>query len=289
MNGFLTRDGIDPREFRTLAHRELRKYAQVKFRPLQAVKATLLRGGGFRVTFEGGTAVRARKLLLATGLFDRLPSIPGIEKFFGTSVFQCPYCHGWECRDGPIAVYGRGQRGFEMARALTAWTNDIVLLTDGPAQLSNTARLELRRNNIEVIASRIASLEGSGGKMDRIVLRNGKELCRQTLFFDTSSTEQSSLSHMLGCDFDRRGGVKCDRTAATSIPGVFAAGNITRDVQLAIVAAAEGTKAAFGINRSLTREDFSRKAETPRSRRARAGSGRSSVTGAANQIHPSPR
>ena len=77
--------------------------------------------------------VRARKLLLATGVFDQLPAIPGFETLFGRSVFPCPYCDGWEYRGRPVAVYGRGSRGFEMTRALTAWTNDIVLSPTGPA------------------------------------------------------------------------------------------------------------------------------------------------------------
>ena len=260
MHGFLTRDGIEPRQFRELSHQELGQYPQVKFRGARVIAAELLPDATFSVTFANASTARTRKLLLATGLFDRLPAFEGIEKFFGTSVFQCPYCHGWENRGGAVAVYGKGQRGFEMARAMTAWTSDIVLCTDERADLSARAKRELQRNSIEVRTAPIARLEGRAGQLKRIVFQDGSAIERTALFFDTPSTEQSDLARSIGCEFTENGGVKCGAHSATTVPGVFVAGNITRDVQLAIVAAAEGTRAAFGINRALTREDFARRA-----------------------------
>jgi thioredoxin reductase len=256
MHGFLTRDGIDPKEFRALAYKELARYEQVELRFQAVTGATPLKANmGFKVEFARGSSVIARKLLLATGLIDRLPPVPGIEKLFGTSVFQCPYCHGWEFRDREVAVYGRGKRGFEMARAMTAWTADIVLCTDGE-QLGVSAKRQLARNGIELRTASIAKLAGRNGQLTDIVFRNGDSLRREALFFDTASSEQSALTRAIGCEYGSDGGVKCGQYSASSVPGVYVAGNITRDVQLAIVAAAEGTRAAFGINRALTREDF---------------------------------
>ena len=259
MQGFLSRDGIEPRRFRELSHRELARYPQVKFRAARVTGAELLPDATFRVSFANASTARTRKLLLATGLFDRLPPFRGIDEFFGTSAFQCPYCHGWENRGRAVAVYGQGQRGYEMARAMTAWTRDVILCTDGGPDLSARATRELQRNAIQLCTAPIARLEGSAGKLKRIVFRDGSAIERTALFFDTPSTEQSDLARSLGCQFSENGGVKCGAHSATSVPGVFAAGNIMRDVQLAIVAAAEGTRAAFGINRALTREDFARK------------------------------
>ena len=104
MHAFVTRDGIEPKAFRALAHEELASYPGVKFRRIKVEGAEPLRGGGFRVSFVGAAPVETRKLLLATGLLDPLPLVPGIEKYFGVSVFQCPYCHGWEMRDSAVAV-----------------------------------------------------------------------------------------------------------------------------------------------------------------------------------------
>ena len=260
MHAFLTRDGIEPKAFRALAHEELASYPEVKFRRIKVLDAEPLREGGFRVNFAGAAPVETRKLLLATGLLDRLPPVPGIEKYFGVSVFQCPYCHGWEHRDSAIAIYGKGKRGYEMARALTAWTGDIALCTDGASNLSQRAQRELQRNGIQLCTQRIVGFRGKAGKMTGVVFKDGRVLARDAMFFDTPSTEQSDLARALGCAFTDQGGVKCGQHSATSVAGVFAAGNIIRDVQLAIVAAAEGTRAAFGINRALTREDFARKA-----------------------------
>jgi thioredoxin reductase len=260
MHGFLTRDGIAPAEFRRLAHRELSRYPGVEFRAVEVTAARRTGNGHFSVTTGKRGRVSSRKLLIATGVFDHLPRLEGIEQFFGTSVFQCPYCDGWEMRDAPIAVYGKRRRGFEMARAMTAWSDNIVLCTDGAARLSATEMTHLERNAIPVIEERIERLAGARGKLREIVFRGGRRLKRSALFFDTPSSSQSQLAETLGCQFARHGGIKCGQHEATSVPGVFVAGNIIKDVQLVIVAAAEGTRAAFGINRALTREDFARRA-----------------------------
>jgi thioredoxin reductase len=262
MHSFLTRDGIEPKQFRALAHHELARYPSITFRRAKVTAASRAPHDGFNVTLQARRTVWTRKLLLATGVFDHVPPLQGIDRLYGSSVFQCPYCDGWEMRDQPIAVYGKRQRGFEMARALTAWTHDIVLCSDGPSGLGREKVMQLERNGIQLRTERIARLRGTDGKLESIVFRDGTELPRKALFFDTPSSEQSTLAQSLGCEFTRCGGIKCGQYEATSVPGVFAAGNIIRDVQLVIVAAAEGTRAAFGINRALTREDFSLRASS---------------------------
>ena len=264
MHGFLSRDGIKPSEFRRIAHKELRRYKNVVFHRGEVVTADREPGGKFRVTVRNRRAVRCRKLLIATGVFDELPPIPRIEQFFGKSVFQCPYCDGWELRGEPLAVYGRQKRGLEMARAMTAWSNDIALCTNGPSRLSKEAKIHLARNGIRLYENRIKRLEGRKGMLEAIAFAGGQKLPRTALFFDTSTRAQSKLAEILGCQFSKNGGVKCGQYEATSVPGVFVAGNIIKDVQLVIVAAAEGTRAAFGINKTLTREDFAAKASGSR-------------------------
>ncbi|MDB6090898.1 MAG: FAD-dependent pyridine nucleotide-disulfide oxidoreductase [Gammaproteobacteria bacterium] len=259
INAFLTRDGISPGEFRRIAHLELHRYPNVARVAAEVTRAARLSDGGFAVRVANRT-VTCRKLLIATGVLDRLPNIAGIDRFFGSSVFQCPYCDGWEVRGAPVAAYGKRQRGFEIARALTAWTDDIALCTNGPSGLSRSDKLGLRRNRIRLCEQPILRLRGSDGKLQAIEFTAGEALPRSALFFDTACTDQSQLAASLGCQFNRSGGIRCGQYEATSVPGVFVAGNIIKDVQLSIVAAAEGARAAFGINRSLTREDFSRKA-----------------------------
>jgi thioredoxin reductase len=255
MHAYLSRDGIAPDEFRNLGRREALRYPGVKYLP-QEVSAARSLGSGFAVRLADGRRVRCRKLLIATGVFDVIPRIPGIDELFGRSVFQCPYCDGWETRDRRLLAYGRGRRGFEMARALTAWTDDLVLCTGGASGYSAADRRLLERNRIRLVEKRIDALEGARGRLRTVVFRGGERLARDAMFFDTPSRSQSRLAESLGCQFGRNGGVLCGEYEATSVPGVFVAGNIIRDVQLSIVAAAEGARAAFGINRALTREDF---------------------------------
>ena len=260
MHAYLSRDGMPPAAFLARGREEIERYPGVRYRAIEVSRALRNETGGFDVTLGTRASVRCRKLLIATGVFDLIPRIPGIDELFGKTVFQCPYCDGWEMRGQKIAVYGRKQRGYQMARAMTAWTRDIVLCTDGPAGYTRIERQHLQRNEIEVIEKRVERLDGARGKLRAVVFRDGQALRREALFFDTPSRGQSTLAESLGCRFGRHGGILCGDYEATSVPGVFVAGNIIRDVQLSIVAAAEGARAAFGINRSLTREDFERRA-----------------------------
>ena len=260
MHGFLTRDGIAPADFLDLARAQLRRYDTVECWDGEVTDVARDSKNAFRVVLNDERTEFARKILIATGVTDQLPAIARIEEFWGKSVHQCPYCDGWELRGTPVAVYGKRARGLEMARAMTAWTADIVLCTDGRSGFSQEARLHLERNGIEVIEERVLALEGEGGQLDAVVFESGRRLPRRALFFDTACAPQSKIARKLGCQITRKGGIRCGQYEATSVPGVFVAGNLIQDVQLAIVAAAEGTRAAFGINRSLTREDFERRA-----------------------------
>jgi len=260
MHGFLARDGISPSEFRALALQQLERYDNVELWEGEVTDVARDSENRFRVVLNGDRSELARKMLIATGVMDQLPALPRIEAFWGKSVHQCPYCDGWELRGAPIAVYGKRSRGLEMARAMTAWTSDIALCTDGPAGLKASDRQHLARNGVELIEERIADLAGENGQLSEVVFASGRRLPRRALFFDTPCVSQTQIARKLGCQLTRKGSIRCGRYEATSVPGVFVAGNIIEDVQLAIVAAAEGTRAAFGINRSLTREDYERRA-----------------------------
>ena len=266
MYAYLSRDGIAPSAFRALCRTQIMRYPGVRFRTVEVLTAVRRNSGGFTVILANGQKVLSRKVLIATGLFDLVPRIPGIDELFGRTVFQCPYCDGGEMRGKRIAVYGRGRRGSEMARAMTAWTGDIVLCTDGRARYDRRSRQDLERNGIQLVERRVKLLDGTRGRLRAVVFTRGEPIERDALFFDTPSRSQSQLAQKIGCQFSPDGGIVCGQYEATSVPGVFAAGNIIRDVQLSIVAAAEGARAAFGINRSLTREDFERRGRSHASR-----------------------
>lgn len=255
MHCFLTRDGIAPADFLEIAREEVLKYPTVQWRST-VVRDAVCREDAFDVTLQDGTSLRARKLLLATGVVDELPRIRGFERFYGTSVHHCPYCDGWEWRDRPIAAYGRGDKGAGLALMLKQWTGDLALFTDGPGELSAHSRQRLAAQAIAVYEEKIACLDGSDdGLLRHIVLASGTVIERSALFFNTGQHQRSALAIKLGCEFTSKGGVEAnDYDVATNVPGVYVAGDASRDVQLVVVAVAEGTKAAFAINKALLAE-----------------------------------
>jgi thioredoxin reductase len=257
LHGFLTRDTIEPSEFLHLGREQLLKYTTVKLRTIKATDA-VSDGNNFKVTLDDGIVVTSRKLLLATGVVDELPAIEGIEACYGRSVFHCPYCDGWEVRDMPLAVYGRGKRGRQLALEMTIWSRDLVLCTDGPADIDEKDLRQLSRQGIQVREERILRLEERKGILEHIVFANGEILPRHAMFLCTKERQHSELAAKLGCTFTHRGVVRTGEYEQTNVPGLYVAGDASRRVQLVIVAAAEGAEAAFAINTALLKEDLAR-------------------------------
>ena len=262
IHGFLTRDGIAPRAYYGLARKELSRYPHVELRRVEVVRACRL-GSGFEVTLASGRTQHGRKLLLATGVVDVLPDVRGIKDLYGRSVFHCPYCDGWELRNRPLAVYGRGAAGYTLSLKLLTWSRDVLLCSDGPAGLKSRQRQELARHGIDLRQTRIARLHGSGGQLSSIVFVDGESISRSALFFTVGQHQRSRLAAALGCRFTKNGVVATGEYETTNVRGLYVAGDASRLVQLAIVAAAEGAKAAFAINTALEKENL-RKARRER-------------------------
>jgi len=243
IHGFLSRDGIPPLELLRIGREELTPYG-VEFRRAEAVDASPAPDGGFTVELRDGSKLRSRAILLATGVVDELPDLPGIGEFYGSSVHHCPYCDGWEARDLPIAVHG----GAGLAISMKTWSGDVVLCTDGRMRLDPVQQRQLARAGIPVITSEIARLEGSAGQLERIVFRDGEVLPRRKMFFAGQQFQRSRLAEKLGCRFNKKGTVRTDIRQASGVPGVWVAGDAAKDVQFVIVAAAEGAKAGMAIN-----------------------------------------
>jgi thioredoxin reductase len=255
MHGYLTRDGIAPSDFLARARDELAPYDTVRIVHAEVTDA-VCQEGRFAVTLSGGERYYARKLLLATGVVDRVPDIPGFADLYGRSVFHCPYCDGWEIRDQPWAVYGKGDRAYGLALELTTWTGDIAICSDGPSEIDTRHRDRLAALGIAVREDRVVRLEGRDGVLTRVVFDRGDALPRRALFFTTGQEQRSSLASSLGCEFNDKGTVRTGKYESTHLPGLFVAGDASRAVQWAIVAAAEGAEAAFAINTDLIKDDL---------------------------------
>ena len=261
VHGFLSRDGIAPAQLRSISHEQLARYANVVADRSRVVDATRS-GNGFTVRTEDGRGFRCRKLLLAPGVVDALPEQPGFRELYGVAVFHCPYCDGWEMSDRRLAAYGRGDhKGGGLALEMTLWSRDVVLCTDGPSGLSDSCRSRLARHGIAVREERILRLDGGGRVPYRtpfeIVFEAGPRLGRDAVFFNTHGHPSTDLARRLGSGAcDTTGCTTDNKEQMTPVPGLYIAGDASRDVLQAVVAAAEGAEAAIGINTALLDEDL---------------------------------
>ena len=254
-HGFFTRDGAAPHELVRLGREQLRPYDVALFEEA-AIDASGERGR-FTVELASRARITGRRLLLATGLADALPSVPGAAELYGTSVFPCPYCDGFEVRDQPLAVYARGADAADFALAVKTWSDDVVLCTDGAHDLPDD-RTRLADHGIALREARILRLEGQGGRLEHVVFEDGERLARRALFFDTPSAPRDDLAARLGCALTSKGLACTDPAEGTSVPGVYVAGDASCDLNLVAIAVAEGVRAAVAIHKSLRSEDVAR-------------------------------
>ena len=256
MHGFLTRDGISPQEFLATAREQLRPYDRVHLIE-DVVESAVCSSKEFAITMRNHEPSRTHTILLATGVVDHLPTIQGIEPLYGKSVHHCPYCDGWEWRQHRIAAYGSGDdKGGGLALLLRQWSNDVLLFTDGPAELSAAMQDRLRQRNVSIHEAKVLRLDAEGAQLKRVVLNDGSSVECDALFFNTGQHQRSLLASRFGCKFTDRGGVDAgELDVTTDVEGLFVAGDVTRDVQLVAIAAAEGVKAAFAINKLLLSRD----------------------------------
>jgi thioredoxin reductase len=217
------------------------------------------RADDFRVTLQDGRVVPTRRVLLATGLKDILPEIPGFAELYGTSIWHCPDCDGPTIADLKVGVLGWGDSIAKYCMYMLTWTERLVVLTHGhDADLSADAREILQRFDIPVRHEVIERFEGSNGCIRSVVFTGGEGQEAEdfdAVFFHIACGPGSGLALDVGCAMDDEGILEVDNDFQTSVPGIYAAGDITPGSRLAIRAAADGARAAIGIHKSLIPEE----------------------------------
>ncbi|HEY5949901.1 MAG TPA: NAD(P)/FAD-dependent oxidoreductase [Kofleriaceae bacterium] len=255
MRGFLTRDQMPAREVRRIAHRELQRYPSVSVMP-QTVADVKQLDDQFAVLTKDGEELHCRALLLATGFRDTLPTIAGARDLYGELVVPCPYCDAWEVRDQPIAAFSYpDERGAAYASLLSQWSADVIFCAERRPQLGDETRRKLAARNVRVEHRELRSLEREGDGV-RLIFSEGETVWRRKLFFHLGDAPASKFAARLGAALDDKGGVDVDRKGQSSVPGLFVAGDATRDVLQAIVAAGEGAAAAVTINEYLCEKEL---------------------------------
>jgi thioredoxin reductase len=246
VHGLFGHDGTPPLELRRIGREQLQPYDGVTVR-MVAAEEVRQASNGFSVLADG-EEITAGVLLLATGLRYELPPVEGATEVWARGVFHCPYCHGWEVQDRPLAAYGADAAG--LALLLTSLSDDVVLLTDGDASLEPDDAGRLESAGVAIREDSIARVEAEDGRLARIRFADGSSEDRAGLFF-VPRFVPSPLPAQLGCELDDDGMMVIDEDGRTSVPGVFGAGDATVGKAAVVLAAAAGSRAAYAINAGL--------------------------------------
>jgi thioredoxin reductase len=261
LHGFLTRDGIAPAELRKAGRADLSKYGcDVRQDVVARAECVADETGSrfstaFRVITAAGKSFVCRKLLFATGMRDEPPDFPGVRECYGATIHHCPYCDGWEHRDRRLLAYGEDAvKGVELGLALRGWSPHVTVLTHGTI-LSEEDQRRLETNRVAWAAERIVRFQHEGSRLLGVECELRETLPADALFFSAPQRSKCELAGSLGVTCDDEFAGRTSDKQQTNVPGIFIAGDADGDVQFAIVAAAEGAKAAVAMNAELLQED----------------------------------
>ncbi|MGW5134075.1 NAD(P)/FAD-dependent oxidoreductase [Streptomyces sp. NPDC004135] len=249
MQGYLTRDGMPPAEFLAIGREEVARYG------VELVRDRVVdveRGEDFTVVLAGGRTVRARRLVVATGLKDELPAVPGVAERFGRDVLHCPFCHGWEVRDQPFGVLATSPASVHQALMVSQWSKDVRLFlhTVAEAELSDEDLRRLAAARVDVVPGEVAELVVEDDRLTGVRLADGTTHARPVLFTAPRPVPQTGLLERLGAELHETpfGAYPVvDATGLTTVPGVWAAGNAIGFAEQVVHAASGGYRAASAI------------------------------------------
>ena len=258
MQGYLSRDGMPPAEFLAIGREEIARYGVELVRD-RAVDVT--KGEEFEVTLAGGGTVRARRLIVATGLRDELPGVPGIAERFGRDVLHCPYCHGWEVRDRAFGVLATTALSVHQALMVSQWSKDVTffLHTVPERELSDDDLRRLAAAGVKVVPGEVAELVVEDDRLTGLRLTDGTRHAREVVFTAPRALPQTDLLERLGAELRETpfGAYPVlDETGRTTVPGVWCAGNAMGFAEQVVNAAAGGYRAAATINGELLMTDL---------------------------------
>ena len=247
VHGFLSRDGASPNELREAGRDEVIRYGG------EILQGNVTRiDDSFAVHLESGSVLDSRSVWMSTGLRDELPDIPGVREHWGSGVLHCPYCHGYEVRDQPIAVIGGSNRPFTVHQAslIRQWSSDVIFFTNG-IELTEDERIGLDARSVGIVDVPVSRLVAEDGVVEGVELVDGTVVPRAVVFVGPTFVPNDSLLTRIGCAQLENGWVATDPTGRTSVDGLWAAGNVSDSPAQLINSAAAGSRAAIDINHYL--------------------------------------
>jgi thioredoxin reductase len=260
MHGFLSRDGADPAEVLRAGRAELDRYPSIETWETQ-ITDVVSEDGRFRAITANGKEAESRRVLLATGVTDELPAIEGLAPLWGRGVYHCPYCHGWEVRDQQVAVLGDDDDAADLALTLARLGCQVTLLAAGLLGVGDDVQHALVKHGVDARPDQLLRVEGQPGALT-LRLASGDTLERHALFVHAPRRQHSDLACRLGCSLFDDGSVEVNELGQTTVPGVYAAGDMCRTPAMpgpaaqVIMAAAQGARAAVVIDKELAFTDL---------------------------------
>lgn len=254
-HAFLTRDGIKPEVFREKGRRDLLKYPTISIKKSKILSIEKALEDSFELTAESGEVINAKSVVLATGVTETLPNVKGIENYYGSSIFSCPFCDGWEMKDRPLVLIAESVQALHVIKLLKNWTDDLIVATNGNGIFDADQKRLLEANNIRLIEERIVELKGIDGELQSIVFENGEDIKRSGGFCTTVLDNKLPFIEQLGIEVNEAGFIITDAMGHTNIKGIYAAGEITGPSQL-IVSASQGHMVCIGIIADSSEESF---------------------------------
>jgi thioredoxin reductase (NADPH) len=257
-HGFLTRDGIKPAEFKNIALKELKKYPSVHFFKETVTQVTKQTSDSlFKMTTSEGREYLAEKMILATGIQEEYPQVPEISKYYGKSLFSCPYCDGWELRDQSLVVIAEHEgTAFHAGKLIHNWSEDLLVATNGQ-EISQVIKNDLERKGIIVNTEPIKKLVGENGYLKKVRFASGFEIKRNGGFIAPSFYRTNRFAEHLDCEIQENGQIVTDDFGRTSQKNIYVAGEVAQLAPSSLmIAAADGNKVASAVNADITDERF---------------------------------
>lgn len=254
-HNFLTQDGTSPHDIAALARLQVAAYSTVEFLNDLVVHGTHT-SQGFDIQTQSGMLFTAQKLIMATGIQDRMPPIIGFSECWGKSVLHCPYCHGYEVRKKRTGIIGNGDSGYEMAKLIHHWASESIIFTQGKASFTTEQWAALDRHSIQVDERKINAIEHTGGYAQSVKFVGGETMKISVLYSRLPFTQQCKLPQELGCMFTEEGYISVDAMQRTTIPGLYACGDNSSRMRTVAGAIATGTTAGMMLNKELIEEQF---------------------------------
>ncbi|WP_261511146.1 NAD(P)/FAD-dependent oxidoreductase [Chryseobacterium paludis] len=254
-HNFLTQDGKTPHEISKEARRQVEKYNSVQFDDdivVSAKKATK----GFEVKTLSGKRFKSKKLVIATGIRDIKPDIPGFNECWGISVLHCPYCHGFEVKNETTGIIANGDFAFEFSKMIIHWTKDLSLFTNGKSELTEDQIRQLTRKNIQINENKIDQLEHTNGKIKNILFKDGSKHPLKAIYAKVPFEQNLNVSDDLGVELTEFGHIKTDPFYKTNVFGVYACGDNSSMMRSVANAVGSGNTVGAMVNKELIEEEF---------------------------------